>query len=129
MPSKENQRESVTFTRPTHVSGAFVEQGESYEVYPFQRRHMVEAGHVEGGYEQIASDGEQEAGALNVLKRADERDDIDVWTVEKAHREGYGYGDPSDAEQQEEQEQPASSGASSGARKGRASASSDNASV
>ena len=89
----ESKRQSVKLERPTLIQGEWLENGDSVEVYPFQKRHMVEAGSVKGGLEDIASPGEKEVGALNVLKRADERDDIDVWSVERAHREGWGYGD------------------------------------
>lgn len=89
----ENQRQSVKLERPTLVQGGWMEQGDSVEVYPFQKRHMVEAGFVKGGGEDIASPGEKEVGALDVLKRADERDDIDVWSAQRAHEEGWGFGE------------------------------------
>ena len=93
---EEQKRESVEIKRPTLIGGGWVEQGDSVEVYPFQRRHMVASGEAEGKFpEDIASDGEKDAGALNVLKRANKRDDVDVWSVERAHKEGYGYGDAS----------------------------------
>lgn len=93
MATEENKRQSVKLERPTLIQGGWMEKGDSVEVYPFQKRHMVEAGFATGGVEDIASPGEKEVGALNVLKRADERDDIDVWSVQRAHEEGWGYGD------------------------------------
>ena len=87
------RRESVTLKGPDRIAGSAVQAGDSVEVYPFQRRHMVAAGSVEGTMEDIASEAEKEANALEVLKKPEERDDIDVWSVERAHKEGYGYGD------------------------------------
>jgi hypothetical protein len=87
------RRESVKLQRPDRVAGSALQAGDKVEVYPFQRRHMVEAGSVTGGIEDIASEGEKAAGALNVLKRGEERDDIDPWSVQRAHEEGYGFGE------------------------------------
>ena len=84
---------NVKLTRPDKVGGSSLGAGDSVEVYPFQKRHMVEAGSVNGGVEDIASPAEKEAGALNVLKKASERDDIDPWSVQRAYEEGYGFGE------------------------------------
>ena len=83
---------NVKLTRPDLVGGSSLEAGDSVEVYPFQKRHMVEAGSVNGTVEDIASPAEKEAGALNVLKPASQRDDIDPWSVRRAFEEGYGFG-------------------------------------
>lgn len=82
-------RESVKLNRPTKISGGWQETGDSVEVYPFQRRHLVDAGYVNGGLEDIASEGEKESGALEVLKPASKRNDIDggVFSVDGAFAE------------------------------------------
>jgi hypothetical protein len=102
----EHERVSVTVKTPTLIRGQWFEKGDEVEVYPFQKRHLVHGGYVEGEYpEDVASDAEKEAGALNSLKRQDERDDVEPWTVEKAHEEGYGYSEPQDAEDSEAESQ------------------------
>ena len=83
---------NVKLTRPDLVGGSSLETEDTVEVYPFQKRHMVESGSVNGGVEDIASPAEKEAGALNVLKKASDRDDIDPWSVQRAYEEGYGFG-------------------------------------
>ncbi len=111
---EEQKRESVEVRRPTLIGGGWVEQGDSVEVYPFQKRHMVDAGLAEGKFpEDVASDGEKDAGALDILKRADKRDDVDVWSVERAHKEGYGYGEASDKSSSDSEGQKKSSGSNS----------------
>ncbi len=96
--------ERVTLTGPERIAGSRVEAGDSVEVYPFQKRHMVQAGSVAGGVEDIASDGEKQAGALNALKRQEDRDDVEVWTVQKAHEEGAGFGESQDSEKSSSEE-------------------------
>lgn len=84
---------NVKLERADKVGGSNLEAGDSVEVYPFQKRHMVESGSVGGSVEDIASPAEKEAGALNVLKKAEDRDDIDPWSVQRAYEEGYGLGE------------------------------------
>ena len=78
--------ESVKLNRPTLIKGEWTDKA---DVYPFQKRHLVDAGYVSGSYEDIASEGEKKAGALNVLKKAEDRDDLDggVWSVDRAYAE------------------------------------------
>jgi hypothetical protein len=70
----EIDREEVELKRPTLVNGEWVRAGDSREVYPFQRRHMVDAGHVEGDVEDIASEAEKAQGNLEVLKHPEDRE-------------------------------------------------------
>lgn len=79
--------ESVKLNRPTKIGGAWADG--SAEVYPFQRRHLVDAGYVNGGPGDIASDGEKAAGALEVLKSPSSRSDIDggAFSVDKVFAE------------------------------------------
>lgn len=81
----KSNKETVKLNRPTKIGGAWVD--ESAEVYPFQRRHLVDAGYVNGGVEDIASDGEKQAGALEVLKKADKRSDVEPWSVDRVFAE------------------------------------------
>lgn len=93
MAKKSAEMESVKLTGPTKITGGWYETGDTVEVYPFQKRHMVDGGYVEGQVTDIFSPGEKEQGAENVLKKASERDDIEVLTVEKIHEEGSSYGE------------------------------------
>ena len=79
--------ESVKLNRATKIGGAWTDG--NVEVYPFQKRHLVDAGYVNGTPEDIASDGEKAAGALEVLKSADERTDIDggPWSTDRVFAE------------------------------------------
>ena len=70
----EIDREAVELQKPTRISGAPLEQGESVDVYPFERRHMVDAGLVAGGVEDIASEAEKGQGNLEVLKPLSQRE-------------------------------------------------------
>ncbi len=85
-----NHKETVTLNSPTKIGGAWHEAGDSVEVYPFQRRHLVAyGGYVSGGPEDMASDGEKDAGALEVFKKADKREDLDggIWSVDRVFAE------------------------------------------
>ncbi len=99
--------ESVKLKFGTLVQGEWHDEGDSVAVQDFQKRHLVAGGYVDGGLEDIASQGEKDQGALNVLKKADQRDDIDPWSIERAHREGFGYGasDPHDEASQPTQDE------------------------
>lgn len=88
----ENKRVTVQLIAPTRIAGTMHEAGDFVEVYPFERRSLIAGGYVEGDTEDVATEGEKAAGALNVLKKAEERDDVDEWTIERAHKEGWGYG-------------------------------------
>ncbi len=128
--AEAQKRESVEVRRPTLIGGGWVEEGDSVEVYPFQRRHMVDAGLAEGKFpDDVASDGEKDAGALDVLKRADKRDDIDVWSVERAHKEGYGYGEASDESSGQSEASDKSSSDSEGQKKSSGSNSASNSNL
>lgn len=87
--AKNNNKESVKLNRPTKISGGWHDTDDSVEVYPFQRRHLIDSGYVHGTVEDIASDGEKDAGALEVFKKADKRDDIDggVFSVDRVFEE------------------------------------------
>jgi hypothetical protein len=99
----EHERETRTVKVPTLIQGKWLEKGDEVEIYPFQRRHFVEGGYVEGDVpEEVASEPEKEAGALNSLKRADERDDVEPWSPQKSHEEGYGFGEAQSKEEYEE---------------------------
>jgi hypothetical protein len=63
----------VEFRRPTTVGGVYQPTGSTAEVAAFQKRHLVDAGYVDGTIEDIASPAEIEQGCLDVLK-ADERE-------------------------------------------------------
>lgn len=72
---------TVKLVRPTLIGGEWYDAGEEVDVYPFQKRHLQHYGsYIEGGPvdEDVFSPGERAHGAPNVLKRADERDDMDV---------------------------------------------------
>ncbi len=91
-------KESVKLNSPTKIGGAWHKAGDTVEVYPFQRRHLIAyGGYVNGSVEDMASDGEKEAGALEVLKRADRRSDIDggVWSVDRVFEENDTSSEPS----------------------------------
>ncbi len=82
--------ETVKLNAPTKIGGVWHETGDSVEVYPFQRRHLIAyGGYVNGSVEDMASDGEKDAGALEVFKKADNRSDIDggVWSVDRVFEE------------------------------------------
>jgi hypothetical protein len=99
----EHERETRVVKVPTLIQGTWYEKGDEVEIYPFQRRHLVEGGYVEGDVpEEVASDGEKDAGALNALKRSDERDDMDVFDIQKLHERGYGFGEAQTKEEYEE---------------------------
>lgn len=85
--AKSKNTESAKLSRPTLITGGWVDG--NVEVYPFQRRHMVDAGYVNGNVEDIASEGEKDAGALEVLKKAEDRKDIDggAWSVDRVFNE------------------------------------------
>ncbi len=70
----EIERESVEFKHSTRISGGLVEAGDSRDVYPFERRHLVAANLVEGGIEDMASEAEKGQGNLEVLKPLSERE-------------------------------------------------------
>ncbi len=93
MAKKNAEMESVTLSGPTKITGVWHEAGDTVDVYPFQRRHMVDGGYAEGGAEDIFSPGEKEQGAENVLKKASERDDIEVLSFEEIHEEGSSHGE------------------------------------
>ncbi len=93
MAKKNTEMESVTLSGPTKITGGWYETGDTVEVYPFQKRHMVDGGYVEGQVADIFSDGEKEQDAENVLKKASERDDMEVLSFDKIHEEGSSYGE------------------------------------
>lgn len=80
--------ESVKLNRPTLIGGQWVDGNAN--AYPFQRRHLIDGGYVNGGVEDIASEGEKAAGALEVLKKADKRNDIDPWSTDRVFAENDG---------------------------------------
>ncbi len=91
----ELEKESVEFKQPTRISGAPVEIGDSAEVYPFQRRHLVAANLVEGGVEDIASEAEKGQGNLEILTPLSEREgeyysDHELWEMGDATGDGDG---------------------------------------
>ncbi len=91
----ELEKESVEFKQPTRISGAPVETGDSVEVYPFQRRHLIAANLVEGDLEDIASEAEKAQGNLEILKPLSEREgeyytDEDLWEMGDATGDGEG---------------------------------------
>jgi hypothetical protein len=88
----ENQRVTVELIAPTRIAGVPHEAGDFVEVYPFEKRSLIASGYVKGDEEDMATEGEKAVGALNVLKKAEDRDDVDEWTIERAHKEGWGYG-------------------------------------
>jgi len=88
----ENKRETVQLIAPTRIAGTMHEAGDFVEVYPFEKRDLIAGGYVKGDIENIASEGGKAAGSLNVLKKAKDRDDVDAWAIERAHKEGWGYG-------------------------------------
>ncbi len=102
MPVDKNARESVELSRPTLIGGSWVDG--DVEVYAFQRRHLIDGGYANGSVEDIASEAEKEVGALNALKHPEDRDDVDVWSVERAHEEGYSYGEPQEEEKDSHEE-------------------------
>lgn len=91
-----SNKEAVKLTGPTKIAGRWHEAGDSVDVYPFQRRHMIQGGYAEGGVDKVFSEGEKDAGAMEVLKRASDRD-VDVWSVDKVfaeNDEGSSSSDP-----------------------------------
>lgn len=102
--------ESVKLKFGTLVQGEWHDEGASVEVQDFQKRHLVAGGYVDGKVEDIASQGEKDQGALNVLKKASERDDIDPWSIERAHREGFGHGDAHEEASEPQGENPSPTG-------------------
>lgn len=64
----EVDAQSAEFRQSTRISGAPVEAGDSLDVYPFEKRHLVAAGLAEGSLEDTASPAEKEQGNLEVLK-------------------------------------------------------------
>lgn len=64
----EVDAQSAELRHSTRISGAPVDAGDSVDVYPFEKRHLVSAGLAEGGVEDMASPGEIEQGNLEVLK-------------------------------------------------------------
>lgn len=93
MAKKNAEMESVKLTGPTLIKGGWHETGDTVEVYPFQKRHMVDGGYAEGRVSDILSPGEKEQGAEHVLKKSSERDDIEVLSFDKIHEEGSSYGE------------------------------------
>lgn len=92
--------ETVKLNAPTKIGGVWHETGDTVEVYPFQRRHLIAyGGYVNGSVEDMASGGEKQAGALEVLKRADKRSDVDggVWSVDRVFEENDASSGPSAA--------------------------------
>ncbi len=88
----ELDKESVELKQPTRISGASVETGDSVDVYPFERRHMVAANLVEGGLEDIASEAEKGQGNLEILKPLDEREG-EYYSLEDLWERGDATGD------------------------------------
>jgi hypothetical protein len=100
----ELDKESVTLKQPTRIGGAALEAGDSVDVYPFERRHMVAANLVEGGLEDIASEAEKGQGNLEILKKIEDREGR-YYSMEELWEKGDATGDGSgeeapDAEQQ-----------------------------
>lgn len=87
MAQDTNKRETVQIQSADRIAGSPVQAGDKAEVYPFQRRHMVAAGSVAGSVEDIASESEKDALALEALKRPSERSDIDAFSVQKTFEE------------------------------------------
>lgn len=97
--------ESVTLAVPTLIGGTWHEAGDEVEVAPFQRRHLIHyGGYAEGNRfgDEVFSEGEKEQNAPEVLKRASDREDMEVWSIERAFEEGAGYGDTSEGQDSEE---------------------------
>lgn len=92
----EIDKESVELKRPTLVSGELVYDGDSRDVYPFERRHMVDAGYVEGDVEDIASEAEKAQGNLEVLKRPEDREGK-YYTAEELWERGDATSNPDHA--------------------------------
>ncbi len=75
---EEQKFESVTLKRGTLIGGDWYDAGDSVDVYPFQKRHLVGGNYVEGSVYEEFSPGEMAHGADNVLKKAEDRNDMDV---------------------------------------------------
>lgn len=69
----ELERESVELSQPTVVAGNQQWRGDSVEVAPFQRRHLVWGGYAEGGFEEFASEAEKAQGNEDALLRPEDR--------------------------------------------------------
>ncbi len=74
---EEQKLESVNLKRSTLIGGEWHAAESSVDVYPYQKRHLVGGGYVEGPIADEFSPGEKAHGAPNVLKKAESRDDID----------------------------------------------------
>ena len=115
MAVDKNKRETVQIQGTDRIAGTQVQSGDSVDVYPFQRRHMVAAGSVAGSIEDIASESEKDAYALEVLKRPENRSDIEPWSVQKTFEEN----DVAPVEPAEEPAAKQQSSSSSSAGKGK----------
>ncbi len=75
---EEQKLESVNLKRSTLIGGEWHAAESSVDVYPYQKRHLVGGGYVEGPIADEFSPGEKAHGAPNVLKNSDDRDDMEV---------------------------------------------------
>lgn len=77
--SEEQERSTYTVNRPTLITGSWYEKGDDVELYPNEARWYVHYGYIEGDpIDDAFGPGEIAAGAPNVLKRSEDRDDMEV---------------------------------------------------
>jgi hypothetical protein len=107
---EEQELESVTLKRATLIGGRWYDAEDSVDVFPFQKRHLIAYGnYVEGPVDDEFGPGELAHGAPNVLKKPEDRDDIDVALTVDEMFEKYDVGQGAEGEQAGSEEAGASS--------------------
>jgi hypothetical protein len=110
---EEQELESVTLKRATLIGGRWYDAEDSVDVFPFQKRHLIAYGnYVEGPVDDEFGPGEKAHGAPNVLKKPEDRDDMEVALTVDEMFEKYDVGQGAEGEQAGEESGATSGGAS-----------------
>jgi hypothetical protein len=112
---EEQTTSSVTLKRGTLIGGQWYDSEDNVDgLFPFQIRHLIGGGYVEGPVEDEFSPGEKAHGSPNVLKKPEDRDDMEVALTVDEMFDKYDVGQGAEGEQAGEEAGASSSGASGG---------------
>lgn len=95
-------QESVKLRRGITRNGELKEAGEKIDVPDWEKRQLIASGYVDGDDIDTAPTEALKEQYKEASKGWEKRGDMDVFSVDKAAEEGDGYGDPSDAPQEEQ---------------------------
>lgn len=99
MPSDKN-KETVTLKRSNALLG---DRGDKVKVFDWQKRQLIASGYVDGDDIETVPPAQVEF-YREAMKGPEKRQDMDVFSTEKAAREGDGFGSPDEDQDQSEPE-------------------------